>query len=81
MKTIWLVWACGLFGAVNVIASTIYLISTRKFDGKSNQIQIFIKNKNQFSPGGLNRFQLIVWRIVLVSKWIIFGFGFSFLFI
>ncbi|MFT3960077.1 hypothetical protein [Propionivibrio sp.] len=81
MKTIWLIWGCGLFCIIYLIASAIYLILVNKFDGKSTQVKVWIKHENKFSPIGLDKFQLTTWRITLISRWIGGGLGALFIII
>ena len=79
MRTIWLIWGICFFAVISVIAGSIYVISTWKIYGdKSKQIQIWVKGSNNLSPNGLSKFQICLWRIDLISRWVCIGLFFIF---
>ncbi|MFT3960122.1 hypothetical protein [Propionivibrio sp.] len=81
MRTIWLLWGCGFFGVICVVVGNIYSSSVEKYGRQSAQYQAWLKNSNDFSPSGLKKSQLYLWRISLISRWIGGGLGFIYIFI
>ena len=79
MKTAWLIFGCGVFGVVYLIASLVFLISIRNNVRKSALLALWNRNTNKLSPGGVNGFQLGVWRISVLARW--FGGVFGVMFI
>jgi hypothetical protein len=77
MRTIWLVWGCAFIALVYFVAGCIYSVSVgKKYGWQSEQVRMWLKNSNVFSPAGLNRFQMLLWRIDLILRWICIGLAF-----
>ena len=64
-KTIWLFAACFVFGLIHVIALGIFLLTN-----KNKSFEDWTRDEEKFalSPIGIDGFQLVVWRISLISR-------------
>jgi hypothetical protein len=79
MRTIWLVWGSGFCAVVSLVANVIFSISVaKKYGWESDLLHMSLFS---FFPSGLNKFQMCLWRMDLILRWIGLGSGFIFIFI
>jgi hypothetical protein len=79
MRTIWLIFGSGFCAVVSLVANIIFSISVaKKYGWESDLLQM---NLFSFFPSRLNKFQMRLWRIDLILRWIGLGLGFIFIFI
>ncbi len=67
MLTIFL-WIFIVLALTNLLFSIVFLF-LRSGITKSFQSMLWTKNSNVYSPLGLSKKQLFVWRVVLLSRW------------
>ena len=60
--------ALVVLGIVYLLFSAIFLFFGKGVE-RSIQSRLWAKNRNVFSPLGLSKGQLFVWRVVLISRW------------